>query len=148
MNMIGKPFGEGTRRMALLNKLRSPDSVLVDTGDLLEGLSSVFTDQLSLQRSNSLKMAQQMGYFAINIGKEELRGGLPNLLREQDQYQLPFVSASLQQAGEYLFAPYSAFTVLSAEWRAGTVAEPHVIELLAAVDNKEAPEDLPLAPWS
>lgn len=106
MNMIGKPFGEGTRRMALLNKLRSPDSVLVDTGDLLEGLSSVFTDQLSLQRSNSLKMAQQMGYFAINIGKEELRGGLPNLLREQDQYQLPFVSASLQQAGEYLFAPY------------------------------------------
>ena len=49
---------------------------------------------------------------------------------------------------EYLFAPYSAFTVLSAEWRAGTAAAPHVIELLAAVDNKEAPEDLPLAPWS
>ena len=52
---------------------------------------------------------------------------------------------------EYLFAPYSAFTVLSAEWNAGTTAEPHVIELLAAVDNKdrqEAPEDLPLAPWS
>ena len=49
---------------------------------------------------------------------------------------------------EYLFAPYSAFTVLSAEWRAGTAAEPHVIELLAAVDNKGEPEGLPLAPWS
>ena len=49
---------------------------------------------------------------------------------------------------EYLFAPYSAFTVLSAKWRAGTVAEPHVVELLAAVDNKAEPEDLPLAPWS
>ena len=49
---------------------------------------------------------------------------------------------------EYLFAPYSAFTVLSAEWRAGTAAAPHVIELLAAVDKREAPEDLPLAPWS
>ena len=49
---------------------------------------------------------------------------------------------------EYLFAPYSAFTVLSSTWNAGTTAEPHVIELLAAVDNKEEPEDLPLAPWS
>ena len=49
---------------------------------------------------------------------------------------------------EYLFAPYSAFTVLGATWNAGTVAEPHEIELLAAVDNKEEPEDLPLAPWS
>ena len=49
---------------------------------------------------------------------------------------------------EYLFAPYSAFTVVKASWNAGTTADPHVIELLAAVDNKEAPEDLPLAPWS
>ena len=49
---------------------------------------------------------------------------------------------------EYLFAPYSAFTVLSAAWRAGTAAEPHVVELLAAVDNMVEPEDLPLAPWS
>ena len=49
---------------------------------------------------------------------------------------------------EYLFAPYSAFTVLSVRWNAGTVAAPHEIELLAAVDNKAEREDLPLAPWS
>ena len=49
---------------------------------------------------------------------------------------------------EYLFAPYSTFTVLSAVWRAGTAEGPHEIELLAAVDNKEEPEGLPLAPWS
>ena len=49
---------------------------------------------------------------------------------------------------EYLFAPYSAFTALSAKWNAGTAADPHVIELLAAVDNTHAPEDLPLAPCS
>ena len=49
---------------------------------------------------------------------------------------------------EYLFAPYSAFSVLSAAWNAGTVANPHVIELLAAVDNRTEPEDLPLAPRS
>ena len=49
---------------------------------------------------------------------------------------------------EYLFVAYSAFTVLSADWRAGTTADPHVVELLAAADNRRAPEDLCLAPWS
>jgi len=49
---------------------------------------------------------------------------------------------------EYLFAPYSVFTVVAARWKAGTTAEPHEVELLAAVDNKGEPEDLPLAPWS
>ena len=49
---------------------------------------------------------------------------------------------------EYLFAPYSVFTVLHANWNAGTDSEPHVVELMAAVDNKVEAEDLPLAPWS
>ena len=49
---------------------------------------------------------------------------------------------------EYLFAPYSVFTVRSAEWAAGSVDEPHVIELDAAVDNRDESEDLQLAPWS
>ena len=49
---------------------------------------------------------------------------------------------------EYLFAPYSAFQVRSTTWRSGTVADPHVIELDACVDNKAAPLGLPLAPWS
>jgi hypothetical protein len=49
---------------------------------------------------------------------------------------------------EFLFAPYSVFTVLNATWNSGTDADPHVIELMAAADNKAEPEDLPLAPWS
>ena len=49
---------------------------------------------------------------------------------------------------EYLFAPYSAFTVVSTKWGAGTSADPHSIELLAAPDNKVVSERLPLAPWS
>jgi hypothetical protein len=49
---------------------------------------------------------------------------------------------------EYLFAPYSTFTVRTVQWKSGSDADPHVIELEAAVDNKAEPEDLPLAPWS
>jgi serine/threonine protein kinase len=55
---------------------------------------------------------------------------------------------NLPDEQEYLFAPYSVFTVLSARWGAGTDADPHVIELAAAQDNKGPSEDLPLAPWS
>ena len=48
---------------------------------------------------------------------------------------------------EFLFAPYSAFTVRSARWGAGTDTDPHVIDLQAAPDNEGAPEGLPLALW-
>ena len=49
---------------------------------------------------------------------------------------------------EYLFAPYSTFSVIRSTWTSGTVSDPHRIVLLAAVDNKNEPEDLPLAPWT
>jgi len=49
---------------------------------------------------------------------------------------------------EYLFAPYSVFTVLFTQWRAGTRTKPHIIHISAAVDNLDEPEDLPLAPWA
>ena len=55
---------------------------------------------------------------------------------------------NVQGESEYLFAPYSVFTVRRATWAAGTVADPHVIELLAAPDNRGEPLDLQLAPWS
>jgi hypothetical protein len=54
----------------------------------------------------------------------------------------------LSDEREYLFAPYSAFTVISTKWGQGTPDDHHIIELSAAPDNKNAPEDLPLAPWS
>ena len=55
---------------------------------------------------------------------------------------------NLPDEQEYLFAPYSTFTVRSAQWKAGSDADPHVVVLDAAVENKREPEDLPLAPWS
>ena len=49
---------------------------------------------------------------------------------------------------EFLFAPYSVFTVLEVRWASpATDADPHVVRLRAAIDNRREPEDLPLAPW-
>lgn len=49
---------------------------------------------------------------------------------------------------EFLFAPYSVFTVVSVKWSEPGDKGPHVIRLRAASDNADEPEDLPLAPWA
>ena len=50
---------------------------------------------------------------------------------------------------EYLFAPYSVFTVRSVQFsESADDDDPHIIELDAAVDNRKEPEDLPTAPWA
>jgi ankyrin repeat protein len=46
---------------------------------------------------------------------------------------------------EFLFAPYSTFTIKSVKW--GDGGEPHEIKIEAATDNSTTPEDLPLSPW-
>ncbi|MEZ0372862.1 MAG: hypothetical protein ACAI44_27470, partial [Candidatus Sericytochromatia bacterium] len=104
--VIGQPQGEGSRRMHLIEQLRGPADLLVDSGNLLEGLSSVATNRLSLQRENSLRMVQALKYDAINLGKNELLGGIEHLRQEQQRYQLPLISASLKSQGKYLFEPY------------------------------------------
>jgi hypothetical protein len=49
---------------------------------------------------------------------------------------------------EFLFAPYSTFTVARVEWSPKpNYRTPHRVWLRAARDNLVEPEDLPLAPW-
>ena len=48
---------------------------------------------------------------------------------------------------EFLFAPYSTFTVRAVVWNAGDDRKPHIIDVEAATDNRDEPEDLRLAPW-
>ena len=56
------------------------------------------------------------------------------------------------QEKEFLFAPYSAFQVISADWQAQpTRDKPHTITLAVASDNRDEqswPLALPLAPWA
>mmetsp|Transcript_139605 Transcript_139605/g.348153 ORF Transcript_139605/g.348153 Transcript_139605/m.348153 type:complete len:407 (-) Transcript_139605:63-1283(-) len=48
---------------------------------------------------------------------------------------------------EFLFAPYSVFTVLSVHWSSAPWTNPHEIELQVPVDNRNELDTLPLAPW-
>ena len=47
---------------------------------------------------------------------------------------------------EYLFAAYSVFEVRSVDW-CDDGSRPSRVVLDAALDNRQEPEDLPLAPW-
>ena len=47
---------------------------------------------------------------------------------------------------EYLFAPYSVFTLTSVKW-SDKRSEPHEFTIQSALDNKEEDKNLPLAPW-
>ena len=48
--------------------------------------------------------------------------------------------------GEFLFAPYSVFTVRKVNWSKDET-DPHHITIAASLDNSLEPDDLPLAPW-
>ena len=48
--------------------------------------------------------------------------------------------------GEYLFEPYSVFTLVSVKWSPDP-RKSHKFTIRAAVDNKRESENLPLAPW-
>merc|ERR1712150_243264 len=60
---------------------------------------------------------------------------------------MTFVSKTLIKGeGEYLFAPYSVFTLQAVSWST-KLDKPHQFTIHAACDNKKEDENLPLAPW-
>ena len=103
-----------------------------------------------------IRMATDAAERVLWIVHTDPRGD-PTHAEHDDQYRCKHVnfvqrsmiedSAGNPQEDEYLFAPYSVFSAREAIWRAGTIADPHVIHLEAAPDNEREPLDLPLAPW-
>ena len=60
---------------------------------------------------------------------------------------MTFVSKTLVKGeGEYLFAPYSVFKLVSLKW-SENLTKPHELTVEAVVDNRCEDESLPLAPW-
>ena len=56
--------------------------------------------------------------------------------------------SNIDSESEFLFFPYSVFTVRSIIWRDGpTVGNPHIIHLDVAVNSEQESEFLPLMPW-
>ena len=82
--------------------------------------------------------------------KVDPRGAGQLLFRCKHVNQVP--KSNIPGEFEFLFAPYSVFTVESVALPLGgaapTTACPIQITIIAALDNKDEPLDLVLAPWA
>jgi hypothetical protein len=74
--------------------------------------------------------------------------------QEQFEYRckhVSYISASHfgRAEEEFLFVPYSPFTIQSVEWSDDPkrAKSPHIVHLKAGIDSHDFPEDLPSAPW-
>ncbi len=81
--------------------------------------------------------------LACNQAKQELTP-IANLL------QVNYLESSKfgDTEAEFLWAPYSVFTVESVvQSSKNSYLEPHIITIRASIDNRFEPEDLPISPW-
>ena len=70
------------------------------------------------------------------------------LVRGQVNYVLSSNFEGERSEKEFLFAPYSTFSVVEMAWSEDpTYADPHRIVIKASLDNLLEKKDLPLAPW-
>lgn len=106
MLMIGKIYSEGLRRIHHIKQINDKQTLLLDSGNALEGLSSVLSGSLSLQRTNSLKAIKQLGYSALVPGRNELLNGIEHLQKEQDEFQLPLLCSNLLVSEKHAFSNY------------------------------------------
>ena len=85
-------------------------------------------------RFDTSRRCHHVNFISVHDGSLDAPGASPNIALED----------------EFLFSPYSVFTVAEEPvFRdAPTPAQPHLVVLLAAIDNKDEPETVELAPWS
>ena len=62
------------------------------------------------------------------------------------QHMTFVVKTLVEGEHEYLFAPYSVFTLVSVNW-SKTMSKAHEFTIEAACNNKTESEHLPLTPW-
>ncbi|EOD04915.1 hypothetical protein EMIHUDRAFT_121530 [Emiliania huxleyi CCMP1516] len=81
-----------------------------------------------------------------------LNGNLPESERCMQANFVDRTDGTVSGEDEFLFSPYSVFTVRAVSWHVEPlvneyVTQSHVIDVDVASDNKREPLDLPLAPW-
>jgi ADP-ribosylation factor protein 1 len=132
--------------------IHPPDNVCYRGGGFEDNYRSFYVQGRQFRQPAYLATSFSSQVADIFIRRSNMPSKIRWLIRIHPERKCAHVNlvkrTNVEGEQEYLFAPFSAFTVLSATWREGTVADPHVVELFAAVDNKAESEDLPLAPWA
>ena len=110
-------------------------------------VGKVFRVPMFMATSVNRKVAMR---FSYNAHTSDCPAVLWTIRFPEDCYHMNLLSVSEKpHEQEYLFTPYSVFTVGKVVWKKKpTVKNPHEVTLLAASDNRTEAEDEPLAPWA
>jgi len=105
-----------------------------------------------LMRLGQASANQQPPWQEPTLWTFHFRADLPESRRCVHVNFIDRTDGTVHGEDEFLFAPYSTFTVRSVVWEANPVVStytirPHRIEVDVLPDNRRAPPDLPLAPW-
>ena len=105
-----------------------------------------------LQRLETPSAAQQPPFQEPVLWTFHFDASLPEDRRCVHVNFIDRTDGTVHNEDEFLFAPYSCFTVRSVHWEPSPVVDmydtrPHRIEIDVAPDNRSMPGDLPLAPW-
>jgi hypothetical protein len=103
--VIGRPHGEGARRLGLLRSLREADMgmLFVDTGSFVDGASSVRDHALSLHRPLGFEMLRKLAPAALVPGRTELVAGAAGFLKEAGD--LPYIATNWTSEDESMSLP-------------------------------------------
>ena len=105
-----------------------------------------------LQRLETPSAAQNPAWQELVLWIFYFDGSLEETQRCVHVNFIDRTDGTVRKEDEFLFAPYSCFTVRSVDWDPAPIVDlyecrPHRIEVDVAPDNKGMPAGLPLAPW-
>ena len=105
-----------------------------------------------LMRLDSPSASQQPPHQEPVLWVFHYDGSLPESRRCVHVNFIDRTDGTVHGEDEFLFAPYSCFTVRRVDWQATPLVDEydvqlHRIEVDVAPDNQRMPKDLPLAPW-
>ena len=93
---VGRPLQERSRAGNLVQSLvdGQPDTIFVDSGDFVDGASSVADGALSLHRGMGYDLLQSLEPAALAPGENELVAGARVFLGEIEGRELPYVASN------------------------------------------------------
>ena len=105
-----------------------------------------------LTRLDPASAAQQPPFQEPVLWTFHFDGSLPEARRCVHVNFIDRTDGTVHGEDEFLFAPYSCFTVRAVHWDEAPIvdeydARPHRIDVEVAPDNRGLPKNLPLAPW-
>ena len=105
-----------------------------------------------LMRLDPPTAEQSPPFQEATLWRFHLDGAIPESQRCKHVNYIDRTDGTVHGEDEFLFSPYSVFTVRATSWHASPLvdeyaAQMHIIDVDVAPDNMHESNDLPLAPW-